>query len=154
ALAGLEPQGPLTAAQIWPTGRPGGQGLVVVGSHVGLTSRQVAKAQKRGGLTETELHVPTLLDPERRDDHVAAIGRQVAEALATSDVLLFTSRPLLPGGDADDTLATHSLWAAPPTTALPSPAPSPPRSSRWSRPRSPRIRHGSSPKAASPPTMS
>jgi uncharacterized protein YgbK (DUF1537 family) len=105
ALAGLEPQGPLTAAQIWPTGRPGGQGLVVVGSHVGLTSRQVAKAQERGGLTETELHVPTLLDPERRDDHVAAIGGQVAEALATSDVLLFTSRTLLRGGDADDSLA-------------------------------------------------
>jgi uncharacterized protein YgbK (DUF1537 family) len=105
ALAGLEPQGPLTAAQIWQAGRPGGQGLVVVGSHVGLTSRQVAKAQERGGLTETELHVPTLLDPERRDDHVAAIGRQVAEALATSDVLLFTSRTLLRGGDADDSLA-------------------------------------------------
>ena len=105
ALAGLEPQGPLTAAQIWPTGRPGGQGLVVVGSHVGLTSRQVAKAQERGGLTETELHVPTLLDPERRDAHVAEIGRQVAEALATSDVMLFTSRTLMRGGDADDSLA-------------------------------------------------
>ncbi len=105
ALAGLEPQGPLTAAQIWPTGRPGGQGLVVVGSHVGLTSRQVAKAQERCGLAETELHVPTLLDPARRDDHVAAIGGQVAEALATSDVLLFTSRTLMRGGDADDSLA-------------------------------------------------
>ena len=105
ALAGLEPQDPLTAAQIWPTGRPGGQGLVVVGSHVGLTSRQVAKAQERGGLAETELHVPTLLDPERRDDHVADIGRQVAEALATSDVMLFTSRTLMRGGDADDSLA-------------------------------------------------
>jgi len=105
ALAGLEPQGPLTAAQIWPSGRPGGHGLVVVGSHVGLTSRQVAKAQERGGLAETELHVPTLLDPERRDDHVADVGRQVAEALATSDVMLFTSRTLMRGGDADDSLA-------------------------------------------------
>ena len=105
ALAGLEPQGPLTAAQIWPAGRPGGHGLVVVGSHVGLTSRQVAKAQERGGLIEAELHVPTLLDPERRDAHVAAIGKEVAEALATSDVLLFTSRTLLRGGDADDSLA-------------------------------------------------
>ena len=59
------PAGPLTAEQIWPAGRPGGHGLVVVGSHVGLTSRQVAKAQERGGLIEAELHVPTLLDPER-----------------------------------------------------------------------------------------
>ena len=105
ALAGLEPQGPLTAGQIWPTGRPGGQGLVVVGSHVGLTSRQVAKAQERGGLMEAELHVPTLLDPDRRDAHVAEIGRRVIEALATSDVLLFTSRTLMRGGDADDSLA-------------------------------------------------
>jgi uncharacterized protein YgbK (DUF1537 family) len=107
ALAGLEPQRPLTAAQIWPSGRPGGHGhgLVVVGSHVGLTSRQVAMAQQRGGLTEIELHVPTLLDPDRRNAHVAEIGEQVAEALATSDVLLFTSRTLLRGGDADDSLA-------------------------------------------------
>jgi uncharacterized protein YgbK (DUF1537 family) len=105
ALAGIEPQAPLTAAQIWPSGRPKGHGLVVVGSHVGLTSRQVARAQERGGLIEAQLDVPTLLDPERRDDHVAGIGKQVAEALATSDVLLFTSRTLQRGGDADDSLA-------------------------------------------------
>ena len=105
ALAGLEPQEPLAAEQIWPGGNPGGHGLVVVGSHVGLTSRQVVKAQERGGMTETELHVPTLIDPDRRDAHVAEIGRQVIEALATSDVLLFTSRTLLRGGDADDSLA-------------------------------------------------
>ena len=105
ALAGLEPQEPLAAQQIWPGGNPGGHGLVVVGSHVGLTSRQVAKAQERGGMTETELHVPTLIDPLRRDAHVAEIGQQVIEALATSDVLLFTSRTLLRGGDADDSLA-------------------------------------------------
>ena len=105
ALAGLEPQEPLAAQQIWPGGNPGGHGLVVVGSHVGLTSRQVVKAQERGGMTETELHVPTLIDPDRRDAHVAEIGRQVVEALATSDVLLFTSRTLMRGGDADDSLA-------------------------------------------------
>jgi len=104
-LAGLEPQEPLAAEQIWPAGSPGGHGLVVVGSHVGLTSRQVAKAQQRGGMTECELHVPTLIDPDRRDGHVAEIGRQVAAALATSDVLLFTSRDLIRGGDADDSLA-------------------------------------------------
>jgi len=105
ALAGLEPHEPLTAEDIWPAGHPGGHGLVVVGSHVGLTSRQVVTAQQRGGLAEVELHVPTLTDPERRDGHVAEIGRHVAEALATSDVLLFTSRTLMRGGDADDSLA-------------------------------------------------
>jgi len=104
-LAGLEPQGPLTSARIWPEGNPGGHGLVVVGSHVGLTSRQVTAARERGGLTEIKLHVPTLIDPGRRDAHIAGIGRQVAAALASSDVLLFTSRTLVRGGDPDDSLA-------------------------------------------------
>jgi uncharacterized protein YgbK (DUF1537 family) len=105
ALAGLEPQGPLTPSQIWPRGNPGGHGLVVVGSHVGLTSRQVAAARRRGGLAEIELHVPTLADTDRRDTHIADTGRQVAAALASSDVLLFTSRTLLRGSDADASLA-------------------------------------------------
>ena len=75
ALAGLEPQGPLTAAQIWPTGRPGGHGLVVVGSHVGLTSRQVAKAQERGGLDRNRTARAHPAGPRRRDAHVADIGQ-------------------------------------------------------------------------------
>ena len=45
ALSGIEPKAPLTGADIWPAGHPGGHGLVVVGSHVGLTSRQVPAAQ-------------------------------------------------------------------------------------------------------------
>jgi hypothetical protein len=68
ALAGLEPHDPLTAAEIWPAGHPGGHGLVVVGSHVGLTSRQVAVAQQRGGLTEIELDVQVLTNPSSRQD--------------------------------------------------------------------------------------
>jgi uncharacterized protein YgbK (DUF1537 family) len=104
---------PLTAAQIWPEGRPEGHGLVVVGSHVGLTSRQVAKVQERAqnrsdgsdGLAEMELDVPSLVDPATRDAHVAEVAARIIEALATSDVLLYTSRTLLRGGDADDSLA-------------------------------------------------
>jgi uncharacterized protein YgbK (DUF1537 family) len=65
----------------------------------------VAAAQDRSGMTEAELHVPTLTDPDRRDAHIAAVSRHVVEALATSDVLLVTSRTLMRGGDADDSLA-------------------------------------------------
>src|SRR6185295_19331076 len=96
ALAGLDHQPPLTAADIWPDGRrdveTGGHGLVVVGSHVGLTSRQVAVARERGGVVEVELDVPAVADPARRDAHVADITARVVGALADSDVLLFTSR--------------------------------------------------------------
>ncbi len=94
-LAGLDPQPPLQAGDIWPGGRPDGHGLVVVGSHVGLTSRQVAVARERGGLSEIELQVPLVADPARRDAHVAEITARVVDALAGTDVLLFTSRTLL-----------------------------------------------------------
>jgi len=94
-LAGLDPQPPLQASDIWPSGRPAGHGLVVVGSHVGLTSRQVAVARERGDITEVELEVPAIADPARRDAHVAEVTARVAGALAQSDVLLFTSRTLL-----------------------------------------------------------
>jgi uncharacterized protein YgbK (DUF1537 family) len=94
-LAGLQPRAPLRAADIWPGRRPAGHGLVVVGSHVGLTSRQVAVARARGGLAEVELEVPAVIDPARRDAHVAGVTGRVTGALAHSDVLLFTSRELV-----------------------------------------------------------
>jgi uncharacterized protein YgbK (DUF1537 family) len=94
-LAGLDPQPPLQATDIWPGGPPAGHGLVVVGSHVGLTSRQVAVARERGDLTEIELDVPAVADPARRDAHLAEITARVIDALADSNVLVFTSRTLL-----------------------------------------------------------
>lgn len=84
ALAGLEERPPLTAIP-----RREGHGLVVVGSHVGLTSRQVAAAQERCGLIEVELDV-TDLDP-------VGVGERVARALADGDVLLYTSRERVDG---------------------------------------------------------
>jgi uncharacterized protein YgbK (DUF1537 family) len=104
ALAGLEPKAPLTAAELWPTGSPGGHGLVVVGSHVGLTSRQVQIARARGVLTEVELDVATLLDPARRTAHVEEVTGRVLAALADSEVLLYSSRRLVRGADAAGSL--------------------------------------------------
>jgi uncharacterized protein YgbK (DUF1537 family) len=104
ALAGLDPRNPLRAADLWPDGHPGGHGLVVVGSHVGLTSRQVAVARHHGGLTEVELDVATIADSARRGAHVADVARLVVSALDHSDVLLFTSRSLLRGRDPAESL--------------------------------------------------
>jgi uncharacterized protein YgbK (DUF1537 family) len=98
-LAGLDPQPPLQVSDIWPGGRPAGHGLVVVGSHVGLTSRQVAVARERGDIIEVKLEVPAVADPARRDAHVAETTARVVGALADSNVLLFTSRTLVRGTD-------------------------------------------------------
>jgi uncharacterized protein YgbK (DUF1537 family) len=103
-LAGVDPRDPLEASDIWADGRPGGHGLVVVGSHVGLTNRQVAVARDRGGLAEVELDVAAVADPARRDGHVAEAARLVVSALDHSDVLLVTSRELRRGRDAAESL--------------------------------------------------
>ncbi len=94
ALAGLEPRDPLTAKEIWPAGRPSGYGLVVVGSHVGLTNRQLDVLRARGGLVERELDAARLLGPQR-EDYVRTVARQAGVALAQADVLLVTSRTVL-----------------------------------------------------------
>ena len=111
ALLGMGPKAPLRGAQIWPPASPaaaggplgdtaggpaGGHGLVVVGSHVGQTSRQVAALNARGGVTGVELDVPALI---RGDDVITPAVRQVAAALGHSDVLLYTSRTVVAGRD-------------------------------------------------------
>ena len=102
ALAGLAPRAPLRGQQIRP--RPGGgHGLIVVGSRVGQTSRQLAALRARGATTDIELDVPSVLaDP---DQMVSDTARQAAMALRRSDVLLFTSRALVRGRGAADSLA-------------------------------------------------
>jgi uncharacterized protein YgbK (DUF1537 family) len=105
ALAGLEPRPPLTSSDVWPTGPRSGHGLVVVGSHVDLTSRQLAVARSRGGLVEVELDVPTLAQPAHRAAYVAETTERVVEALGESDVLVYTSRALATGADGTASLA-------------------------------------------------
>jgi uncharacterized protein YgbK (DUF1537 family) len=104
ALTGMGPQAPLRGADIWPGGPPppGRHGLVVVGSHVGQTSRQLDALRARGGITTVELDVPAIgADAEA----AARTGRRAAAALRYSDVLVYTSRDVRPGRDGAENLA-------------------------------------------------
>lgn len=106
ALAGIEPSEPLTSAQIWPAGSPAGHGLIVVGSHVGQTTRQLAALRARGRTVDVELDVPALLDGSGAGDSVvAAVISEVTRGLAAADVLLYTSRAVAAGADAAASLA-------------------------------------------------
>jgi uncharacterized protein YgbK (DUF1537 family) len=112
ALAGLDPRAPLTRDEIWPAGHPGGHGVVVVGSHVCLSSSQMAVARARGTFEEIELDVAAVADPARRNAHVAAVGSRVVSALGRADVLLFTSRTLSRAEDPDASLGISRAVSA------------------------------------------
>lgn len=94
--AGIPPRAPLGAADVHPAGPPDGPGLVVVGSHVPLTSRQLATARRRHRLGYVELAAAELA---RGGDVAAAeIARCAGElraALALGDTVLATSRTLI-----------------------------------------------------------
>jgi len=103
ALTGQGPKAPLRGAQIGPGAGPGRRGLIVVGSHVGQTSRQLAVLRESRATTDIELNVPAVISGP--DQVVAATAGRVTAALRRSDVLLYTSRAVVAGGTAAGSLA-------------------------------------------------
>jgi uncharacterized protein YgbK (DUF1537 family) len=83
-------------------------GLIAVGSHVGLTTRQLDRLRERGKIIELELDVSTLLDDSARNRHVNDVAAEAAKVLrnndADSDVVIRTSRTLVTGDDAVSSL--------------------------------------------------
>ena len=102
ALTGTEPREPLRGAALWPDGRRDGNGLIVVGSHVGQTSRQVAVLRQQTRVAAVELSVPAVL--AGATGAVTSTAGQVRRALAHSDVLLYTSREVAAGATAGASL--------------------------------------------------
>jgi uncharacterized protein YgbK (DUF1537 family) len=109
ALSGLGPKPPLRGAQIWRAeggaradARRSGHGLIVVGSHVGQTSRQVAALRAQHATADMELDVQAVLGGG--PDVAAAVARRVTAALGHSDVLLYTSRAVVTAADAAGSL--------------------------------------------------
>lgn len=79
-------------------------GLIVVGSHVGLTGRQVDALRARLGIPELVIDAPTILDPERRDAHLAGIAAEATDQLARGPVVVRVSSTLVTGADPDESL--------------------------------------------------
>jgi uncharacterized protein YgbK (DUF1537 family) len=95
ALAGIEARDPLGPGDIAIDRSRASHGLIVVGSHVGLTTQQVKAARDRGGLVEVQLDVPALLESATSKAVVDAAAERVIAALKESDVLVYTSRDLV-----------------------------------------------------------
>jgi uncharacterized protein YgbK (DUF1537 family) len=108
ARVGQEARPPLT-----PQRNSGGHGLIAVGSHVAVTTRQLAGLRELGGITEFELEVTALLDPDARDEHIAEIANKAAKALQANEVVIGTSRTVVTAADPDASLAiSRSVSAA------------------------------------------
>jgi uncharacterized protein YgbK (DUF1537 family) len=107
AYIGQEPAPPLTADRLpVPAGLPAGRGgLVVVGSHVPLTTRQLDGLTSAFPATPViEVDVAAVLDPARRDAHLDAVVATATAALDGGDAIVHTSRSLVTGADADASL--------------------------------------------------
>lgn len=118
ARLGQEKKEPLTPAEIFGTGEaaqaalaeraPGG--LIAVGSHVGMTTRQLTHLLTNGpGATEVELDVARLLDPEQREACIAEATDAVCRAIAEHDAIIYTSRTLVRSEDRDESLRISRL---------------------------------------------
>lgn len=105
ALSGIAEYGTIAPQEIWADAADsGGHGLAVVGSHVGQTARQVERARERGGVVEVELSVPALVQGDAAVE-IARATAEVTAALTDNDVMFYTSRDLVTGSDAADSLA-------------------------------------------------
>nr|WP_255672192.1 four-carbon acid sugar kinase family protein [Glycomyces amatae] len=79
-------------------------GLVVVGSHVPLTTAQLAALREaRPGTATVELDVRRLIG-DRREAHLAERAEAVARALEEGTVIVHTTRELVTGATAEESL--------------------------------------------------
>ena len=82
-----------------------GAGLIIVGSHVPMSTRQLAHLQAYTDVVSVELDVSQLLRPDASAEVIKAALTRVEDALHSgNDVVLYTSRQLHTGATGADSL--------------------------------------------------
>lgn len=80
-------------------------GLVVVGSHVGVTQRQLSHLKQNAPAVVLELQVSGVADATGYAEQVSELVNAAVDVLSHSMVILQTSRTLVTGADGDESLA-------------------------------------------------
>lgn len=97
---------PLRPSEIFGIGGGyGAGGLIVVGSHVPLTTRQLDHLLAHRDVTHVEISVERVISEVGSDAYLGEIVAAVAGGLGHSDTVLSTSRALVTGDSADSSLA-------------------------------------------------
>jgi uncharacterized protein YgbK (DUF1537 family) len=84
-------------------GPDAGVGLVVAGSHTGLTSRQLEALVRARPVRTLELDVAAVLDGQP-DSYIGQLAARAVRALAEGTVVLSTSREVVRGHDGQESL--------------------------------------------------
>ncbi len=88
----------LGPAELYRRRPASGHGLVLVGSYVPTTTRQLEGALALDGVRAVEMSVPRLLEPEGREEELGRVVEEVNVALVSSEVVVYTSRELVTAG--------------------------------------------------------
>ncbi len=94
---GIPEKGPLSREELYRRRPRRGHGLVLVGSHVEMTTRQLGEALELEGVLGVELSVPRLLGGSGREDELRRVAGEVNAGLAESEVVVYTSREVVGG---------------------------------------------------------
>ena len=85
-------------------------GVIIVGSHVPLTTRQLEKLLTDNQVTGIEIRVSSLIDTSKRLSEIRRVSMTVNRSLALeNDVVIYTSRKLIHGKDASQNLAISKI---------------------------------------------
>lgn len=107
ARIGQDPKAPLTKEEVDQSrqGRTTAKGgLIVIGSHVDLTTRQLNHLRDDLKLSEYEIDVQKILDDETRESHLSEIVKNAISDLENDHVVVRTSRKLVRGADGATSL--------------------------------------------------
>lgn len=106
ARVGQEIKAPLTVDEIFRDATPTATGgLIVVGSHVGLTTRQLARLKaERPDATSVEVDVNEIIGTENASEYLSIVSSDIIEALVAGDVIVNTSRTLKRSDDPAESL--------------------------------------------------
>jgi uncharacterized protein YgbK (DUF1537 family) len=114
AAIGQEPHPPLVASEIYGARTSGTTGgLIVVGSHVGVTSRQLNHLMQTFPESSTVvIEVGAVIDGSTRVAHLEDVVERAGEGLARGDVVVHTSRTLVTAADGEESLAISRAVSA------------------------------------------
>jgi uncharacterized protein YgbK (DUF1537 family) len=107
---GLEARPLLTSCDLGAECETAAGGLIVAGSYVQRSTLQIASVQSLARICCLEVPVEDILNRDKRDREIQRIAAEANQAIITGkDVLVYTSRRLAAGQDAEEALRIGNI---------------------------------------------